>query len=264
VKKRINLTTVSAMLLSIISIFILSASIVFSIEPTGPDTITDISSGRHTNNSVPYTLQAKAGNVTALVIDSVRATEAWQGYYGNVTGTITLDDADNFTLYDWSIPTPQGEIYASNHSTVTWSEIFCVNLSHTNGTNSNGETPGFNYTSLELDFGINETDMDGVNETFNDTYVDATGFRVGNVQIDSTDGCSMTHPYTTQAYSTAWEELLLTDNTSIVFTSLIRDSADGFQDTTGDTYDFQMLVLENGHVGAEQGTTPYYFFVELS
>ncbi|MBI3027273.1 hypothetical protein HYY70_04100 [Candidatus Woesearchaeota archaeon] len=84
----------------------LSAFVLAQTEPVGPDTITIAGSGRRTNNSGSLSLQAQAGNVTALVISSVRATQAWQGYYGNITGTIALDDANNNTLYDWSLPNP--------------------------------------------------------------------------------------------------------------------------------------------------------------
>ena len=271
-KERKDLIRKSAILLSIACIFVLLTPFVFASasQPQGPDTITIAGSGSHQNASNPYTIQAQAGNVTALVITHVRSTEAWQGYYGNITGTITLDDANNQTLYDWSLPNPTGEVYASNGSIVNWPIVYCMNVSSirsTNGSpNSNG--PGVIYningSQIELNFGINVTDKDGLNETFNDTYTDSTGFKTGSVTIDVADGCSLSHPYTSQVYSTAWSELLLSDNTSLIFTGLIRESADGFQTGSTDTYDFQMLVLENGHVGQENTLTNYYFFVELS
>ena len=104
-------------IITLLSMFILAASFVLAEEtsvPQGPDSLLVSDSGRHFNASAPKLLQAKAGNVSALVIAHTRVTEAWQGYYGNITGTITLDDADNFTLYNWNLPDPRGEIYASN------------------------------------------------------------------------------------------------------------------------------------------------------
>lgn len=256
-------------LLAITSFFVLLLSSFVLADPQGPTTVTVAGSGRFTNNSGPGTLQAEAGNVTALVFTSTRVTQTWQGYYGNLTGTITLDDANNQTLYDWSLPNPSGEVYSSNGSIVTWSNIYCMNVS---GTRNASGVPGtskavsnINGSQIELNFGINITDTDGLNETFNDTYTDAIGFRVGSIGIDVSDGCSLAHPYTTEVYlSTGWQELLLSDNASLIFTALIRENANGFQTGTTDTYDFQMLVLENGHVGSETATTPYYFFVELS
>ncbi|MBI3027276.1 hypothetical protein HYY70_04115 [Candidatus Woesearchaeota archaeon] len=141
------------------------------------------------------------------------------------------------------------------------------------GVNGTSEVGGaavdytINGSQIELNFGINATDRDGLNETFNDTYTDATGFRVGSTTIDVADGCSLAHPYTSQAYdSSQWQELLLSDNSSIIFTALVRENANGFEAGSTDTYDFQMLVLENGHVGQDGPAqlTNYYFFVELT
>ena len=73
----------------------------------------------------------------------------------------------------------------------------------------------------------------------------------------------MANPYTDQAPGAGWQEVVLTDNVSMIFTALIRNSADDFK-STATFADFQMLVLENGHVGSEASTTPYFFFVELS
>lgn len=277
--KRSNLIIGHAGLFSLIFIIVLLTTLVLA-EPNGPDTITVAGSGRHTNESGAVRVDAAAGNVTALVISQVRSSQAWQGYYGNITGTIVLDDANNQTLYDWSLPSPTGEVYASNSTIVTWGNIFCLNISsnrNSSGPAGSSASPGgsnniaaFNGSQIELLYGINVTDKDGLNETFNDSYVSSTGFRVGAITIDTTDGCSAAHPYTTEAYSydhvtgTGWIELLLTDNISFVFTSLVRESANGFQTGSTDTYDFQMLVLENGHSGWDVTTTPYYFFVELA
>ena len=203
-----------------------------------------------------------------MVITHVRVTESWQGYYGNISGTITLDDANNYTLYDWSSPTPSGEIYASNGSSVTWSNIYCLNVTQ-NGSTVNGiprpdgSVTNINGSQIELNFGINNTDKDGLTETFNDTFIDS--FTVGSENFDVTDGCSAAHPYTNQIYAeTEWQELLLSDNGTLIFTAIIRNNANGFQPGTEDTYDFQMLVLENGHTESAASTTPYYFFVELT
>lgn len=251
-----------------IIIFVLSAGYVFAEEvvPTGPDSIDILTSGRHINHSNPVTVQAKAGNVTALRINSTRVTQAWQGYYGNITGVITLDDADNFTMYNWEIPSPQGEIYASNGSEVIWSNVYCMNLSY----NANDAAYAINSTQIERNFGINNTeygddieDYDGLNETFYDFYTDPVGFRVGSIEINNLDGCSLAHPFTDEQPNTGWDELLLTDNRSLIFTGLLREDGDNFQ--PGDqTSDFQLMVLENGHYGEEAATTNYYFYVELS
>lgn len=264
-KKRYDFGRFSTILLCIVGVFVFLGTFVLAVvEPQGPNTITNAGSGRFLNSSGSIRIDAEAGNVTALVIDQRRSTQAWQGYYGNVTGTITLDDGNNQTLYDWSLPNPTGEIYASNDSIVTWNKVYCMNVSSISINKTyNGIVYSINGSDIELNFGINATDKDGLNETFNSTYTDTTGFSVGGTLINNVDGCSMANPYTDEASSSAWQELLLSDNTSLVFTALVRGDADAYKTGT-EPADFQMLVLEDGHVGSETATTPYYFFVELA
>lgn len=269
------------LLVSIVFLSILAVSFVFaasSSEPEGPDTIDISDSGRRTLSASPVIIDAEAGNVTAMDITHTRVTEAWQGYYGNVTGTITLDDANNVTFYDWALPDPTGEIYASNGSSVTWSDVYCMNLSHTRP-NDGSTGSGFestiyyniNMSIIETNFGINNTDtgalsndLDGLNETFNDTYTSTVGFMVGEIHINGTDGCSLAHPFSNENHNTDWNEILLTDNESMIFTALFRENKNMYKTDGTETADFQLLVLENGHVGSEDSTTPYYFYVELS
>ncbi len=92
-------------------ILLVALSGIVSAVPQAPETFTVTESGRRGNQSA-QTIEAEAGNVTALSVDAQIITQAWQGYYGNITGTITLDDADNITFYDWSLSSPTGEIYA--------------------------------------------------------------------------------------------------------------------------------------------------------
>jgi hypothetical protein len=227
-------------------------------EPTGPNVINESPSESRGTNS-PYTLNAEAGNITALSVDATTVTKSWQGYYGNITGSITLDNSDNYTMYDWSQTNPEGEIYASNSSTVTWANIKCVNFSATlNGTGAEG----MNLTSLETMYGMNGWDPDGINETFKYIYTDASGFYVGSVTINTDDRCPLTYTYVNDSSQTTdFQEVLLTDNASIIYTTLIEQNAPGF--ITNVTNDFQILVGEDGHQGSS-GTTPYYFFAEIS
>jgi hypothetical protein len=247
----------------LLSILILIASSVYAATvPKGANAIEVSDSGRNTLSNDSYIIQAWAGNVTALVITDIRITEAWQGYYGNVTGTITLDDGDNQTMYDWDLPDPTGEIYASNGTNVNWGKIYCMNVSGFSTNNTyNGITYSTNGSDIELNFGINATDKDGLNETFNDTF--DSSFQVGSITIDSTDGCSEAHPFVDENHNAVWDEVLLSDNTSLIFTSIIRQSQDAFK-TGNEPADFQLMVLENGHAGSETQVTDYYFYVELT
>jgi len=269
VKSKRNWIRFSTIIALASAFFLFLSGVLAQSTPTGPNTLTVVNSTRYPqSNQSSYAVQAQAGNVTELIISQRRSTEAWQGYYGNITGTITLDDANNQTLFDWSLPNPTGEIYAANDSTVDWTKVFCYNLSQNSseGPACNPSGCGSTNTSaMELKFGINLSDHDGINETFNSTYTDATGFFVGSVNFNAADGCSMANPFTDENSAAGWQEVMLSDNKSIIFTSLVRDSQNAYRGGgADDKYDFQLLVLENGHVGSELTTSTYYFFVELT
>ena len=72
----------------------------------------------------------------------------------------------------------------------------------------------------------------------------------------------------TQVFSNAgqgednkFEEVLLYEPTtrSVIFASLLNEDVLGFDNNP---HDFEMLVLENGHL-TDTSTTTYYFWVEL-
>jgi len=248
-KKTIKRTLLLTLFVALIIIY---ASFLIA-EPLGTSSITVGSAGTRGANGAGQ-VQAYAGNLTALVIDATTVTLSWQGYYGNISGTVLLDDASNYTMYDWSVASPQGEVYAANSSVVTWTNIKCVNFTF------NGSVD-LNLTEINSMFSMNSWDADGINKTFNKTYTDADGFYVGTVQINTADSCPMTYTYVNDTFqSSSFKEVLLTDNSTIVFTALLEQDARGFNNATSD---FQIIVGENGHSG-DTSVTNYYFFAEIA
>ncbi len=181
VRLKAAVTTVLAVLLLAAFFSIIANSI-----PQGPDTITTASSQSRATTPAA-TVNAQAGNVTGLTISSIRATDHWQGFYGNITGSVVLYDASNNTLFDWSIANPHGEVYAANSSSVVWSDVKCANLTNNGSETSTGHR--YNATKLERFFNINSTEHDGIDETFNQTYSNDTGFMVGPSLI--TNNCPL-------------------------------------------------------------------------
>jgi hypothetical protein len=213
---------------------------------------------------------AGAGNVTEMSITGTTITRTWQGYYGNVSGVITLDDANNYTMYNWTVANPEGEVYAANQS-VTWTNIQCFNMT-ANGTlvgddidARSGATSlaGWNMTHVENMTGILWDDVDGLNETFtllgsgHDLfYTDDEEFSVGecpNTRIYGDTGAGVDNEF---------EEVLLWDPTNyvLVFATILDNDLLGFDNAY---HDYEMIVLENGH-GTDVDTTTYYFWVELA
>lgn len=212
---------------------------------------------------------AVAGNVTELNIEGFSVTQSWQGYYGNVTGTIQLADGSDSVMYNWSLASPEGEIYASTNDSISWTNIQCFNFtavgdySSDSGQRGNTSFYGTNITQLESSFNIDPTDVDGVNETFTLSGVGTHNeFYTNNLQF--TEGECMS----TRVFSNAgsgeddkFEEVLMydPDTRSIVFASLLNENELGFDNAL---HDFEMLVLEDGH-GTDLDTTTYYFYLEL-
>ena len=243
-------------------VLILLSYFVFAT-PNGPGQITTNTPDRRgigiDNATGGDLFPADAGNLTSMNVTSTKISLRWQGYYGNVTGSITLDDANNKSLYNWNIANPLGEIYASNGSAigaVTWSNIFCFNYSNNLSAGQN-MVQRFNGSTLESMIGASNGDRDNVNSTFNSTFTGS--FSVGSTAISSTSGCrQVTLNVNDGTQKTQFVEVLLSDNNSIVYTSILEQDATGFQ---GSPVDFEMIVGENGDIPA---ATSYYFFVELS
>jgi len=204
-------------------------------------------------------IQAQAGNVTQLTIFGEQQTDHWVGYFGNITGEIILDNADNWTMYEWAgITYPEGEVYAANDSVTNWGAIMCINLSSNHpGFNCSGQNEEcLNVTELETYFGIEADDADGFDETFNRTLA---MIMIGEKPLYN---CSKTNLYINDTIQNQndWNETLLTINNTatVIFTAIIQDDMWGFNNQT---WDFQIMVTDDG--SDEQATT-YYMYIELS
>ncbi|RMD45943.1 hypothetical protein D6829_00725 [Candidatus Pacearchaeota archaeon] len=218
---------------------------------------------------------ALAGNVTELTITGYSVTQTWQGYFGNVSGTIQLTDANDNVFYNWSVSSPQGEVYASTNDSIAWSYVQCFNFTadgtYADDTAQAGATSlhGKNLTQLESEFNISSRDVDGVNETFsiNGTHESGGGFNHSLFYTNSLEfsqgECLSTHIRGNNGAITDanFEEVLLYEPTTraVIFTALLDEDVLGFD---GKSHDFEMLVLEDGH-GTDTATTTYYFYVEL-
>lgn len=219
---------------------VFAASIV-AADPTGTN-VTEGTSSRGTGTTSPDSVDAQAGNVTELTVNTTKITQYWQGYFGEINGQIILSDSSGNNLYDWSISSPSGEVYASRDGSVTWASIACANSTHVSA----------EETALNITAGA----TDNISNTFSKSTHDA--FDVGATSFNA-DNCS----YTTNAYDAAgaqatyWDEILLYEGSAIVYTTIINADQTGFDSST---HDFEMLVGEDGK---DSGTTTYYFYTEI-
>jgi hypothetical protein len=236
-----------------------------AVTPSGATVQTTFSEGM--SSSQAGNASAYAGNLTQLVIYSGRSTpQSWQGFYGNVTGSLRLADGSGNALYNWSLETPGGEVYASTNATISWANIQCFNFTAMgnytpeNGTGGNTSLYGINVTQLEDLYNIAHDDLDSVNLTFQNFNHD-TFYTAGNEFLSNE--CRSLQMFTNNSVAEegVFEEILLyePESTSVVFTSLLETARKGFN---GELVDFEMLVLDDGH-GTNLEVTPYYLFLEL-
>jgi hypothetical protein len=247
-------------------IFLMNISLVLAVEPFGAN-VANLTSERALPDNATG-IPAIAGNVTELSITGFSTTQSWQGYFGNVSGTIQLADNGDNVMYNWSLASPKGEIYASTNDSIIWSYVQCLNFdsdgTYGDDTGNIGGTSahGTNLTILENMFGIKSDDVDGVNETFTLLGSGHNTFYTNNIQF-SEGQCRNTQVFSNagQGEDNKFEEVLLYEPTtrSVIFTSLLNEDLLGFD---SNPHDFEMLVLENGHL-TDTTTTTYYFWVEL-
>jgi hypothetical protein len=195
-------------------------------------------------------VSAEAGNVTELEINTTIVTSRWQGYYGNISGRITLDDAAGNTMYDWAGGdgfSPVGHIFAANQTVDDWSDVVCLNLSYAPDV--------INSSGINAWIGASATDGDSVENTFT-AYANVS---IGSERLR----CPALLPYVSDAAQSGTSYFNVTllreaSQSTLVFGAAVDQDKTGFN---GRAYDFQMLVGENGDIAA---TTTYYFYVELS
>ncbi len=282
--------------LSLFVLLLIIAAVFIYAAPEGPSTLTVAATSRRGPESTSN-ITALAGNVTRITIAGTSTTQSWQGYYGNVTGTIALNTAGGKMLYSWSLANPSGEIYATSASGVPkWGginvtgNITCWNFSRGDSEAaypSYAEVEGWNaQDGTEVNnigtYGIPQNAMDSINNTFLRTSARAfPTFYVGNQVINGTsnrDECPSVALYNSTNASTYaggeptnglpaaggdFQEVILIDNTNLLllYTAIIDYERDTFA-FDGTMWDFQMIVPENGH-GTDTSTRQYNFYVEL-
>lgn len=215
--------------------------------PIGP-TVTYNSSETATPASAAI-INTSGGSITTMVLNATTQNLRWKAYVGNVSGKLTLDDANNFTIFDWPLGAVAGEIYATRSpDTVSWGNINCSNSTHIRN-----EELALNHTNSN----------DNISSTF--SIKSHNPFYIGNSLI-AQNSCFSIHTYVNDtSQSSNFEEVLLYDGTNstngdIVYTTVLEQDKPGFDRAS---YDFQMIVPENG-LATWSSSTAYYFYVELT
>jgi len=203
------------------------------------------------SNTETPTLQSAAsqttagGSFTTLILNATTQTLKWKAYVGNITGSLTLRDALNFSIYNWDLTTVTGEIYASRNNSITWTDIRCANRTE--------------IVEEEAQLNISDTAVDSINNTFNNTI--HAGFFVGTQPI-SQSTCPAIATYVNDAAQTPdvnadFQVILLSDLQRRVYATILENDVTGYN---GGAFDFQLIVPENPTTSVP---STYYFWAEL-
>lgn len=188
---------------------------------------------------------AAGGSFTTLVLNVTSQTSKWKAYVGNVTGRLTLDNSNNMTIYDWTLTTVQGEVYVSRNNSINFGSMICANSTH--------------IANEESNLSINSTSDDSINRTFSQKV--HKSFVIGGTGVIANSTCYSISTYIGDASqaaseSTVFQEVIMSDSSSIVYVSILEDSKVGFDNSF---YDFQMIVPDN----PTELSNTYYFYAEL-
>lgn len=178
---------------------------------------------------------AEGGNVTSLDVAGQSVTRVWQGFFGQVSGNLTLEDATGDQFFNWSIGTPNGTVLASRNSTIDWTTVDAV-------------------TDCDVDTDLTAQGRDRVSRTFEQNVTISPAIQIGTVSI--TDACQVfTHTSGSPGFN--FEEIIANaTGVDTIYVSRINPDATGFD---GNTYDYQMIVPDN----RTAALTTYFFFVEF-
>jgi hypothetical protein len=221
---------------------------VVSATPDGPSITSIINETKSAQTAA--TINVSGGYISTINVTASTQNTRWKGMVGQVSGSFTLKDSAGSSLFDWSITSIGGEIYATRNSTTpTWTSVQCANISL-----METENLLMNHSSAQ----------DNITRTFNGTT--HASFVVATTTI-SANTCPTVNTYIGNAtQDTDFEEVVLTDSTNftaggkLIYSSVLENNVAGFDNVV---YDFQMIVPEIG-LSTFTGSTAYYLYVELS
>lgn len=262
-------------------VLLLFIGIVMGASNTNPSKPTSMlySHNRTSNYSMGDARNLARGYIHVINITESQPTIKWSGIVGNIYGEYALLDEDNNKLYDWTIITTTGEVYATKEGPSgrgaifgggmpQWENITCA--SHTMIKN---ETFYFNHSGDDEDI-LNKTFVQSFSLTSffaGQTPVNDSAVRPPSGEVKGTDTCAGLNLSDGSDSSDEFQEVILTDLTyqmpdtydtrqyDIIYASLIENDTVGYN---GSTFDFQMILPQSGLEG-DQTVVTYYFYVEL-
>ena len=243
---QIQKTNSKAILILAISLLVIFQIIFIAASPDGPTNV-NITSNRTKSTVSPATFNYSGGYLSTINMTAVTQTNRWKAFVGWVSGAFTLDDASGKTVYDWTLSSTTGQVYATRTSgSVTWASIGCASIA-----NMDSENTAMSQSSSQ----------DNITATFRKQAQTHSAFTVGGTTITANKCNGTLNTYVNDAtQDTSFQEMVLYDTSNIVYATILENRIAGYD---GSNYDFQMIVPENGTAGFS-GKTPYYLYTELN
>ena len=186
-------------------------------------TVSEGATGQITESSAGQNV-AQGGNVTIINLTATVSTDKWQGYYGNVTGTLALGYGA-FSFYDFSGAAPI-TVFASQNQTFDFASLAATD-------SSNIDTDWGYNTATDNDQAVDvytiSNSIGGV--TVNSTLLNGGATRITGIFSDGNTG----------------------DKENYAFGANVTNGA-AFD---GNNWDYQLMVPVN------VTTETYYFYVEI-
>lgn len=191
---------------------------------------------------------SNGGYITQIDIYPVlNQTQNWQGFYGNVSGEITLKSSDNFAMYNWSINMTNTSIYATTDPLfINWTTLYNVNLTNLDSLWFDGKVMA---DTIEYTYRY----PTGNNRTFVNTSLDAYNLRTTKGFMD----------YVVQSVPDDAQ-----DRKEVLWAAVVEDDMPNY---LGETSDYELLVPVRNHNSIngnayEEGNVTgetYYFYMEI-
>ena len=220
-----------------------------SAAPAGDSEYTQDFGTPVTNASEGASNAARGGNITQANFTGVASqTAKWQGYYGNLSGSVTLGSSTGtMKSWGWSNESNIGYVLATPNSSIPdWSNYTVVS--------SNGD--------IDTVYQFNTNDVDSANKTFDDTPVSTAVVVAGTSHTASNENTVLT--WNADASADKWQTTALdygsptagqTQLMMFVGVNNATAAASAYNDIL---CDYQMIVPVHG--GSTQN---YYFYIEL-
>lgn len=226
-------------LIPLFGVLIIGCGLVMAISGAAP---TVVSETRWTGQ-VAGSDTTEGGNITEVNVSSVSLTDRWASYWGNVSGSVVLDDdGTGNAVYIWAVdPLNGGEICVSTNSSFAFAAATSA-------------------TALQLDtawaFGAA---TDNATNTYNSQCGQPLNFTQADVPA-TTAAANMTQYGASTFLSCAINDGVGTTKTNFAFCTNLQDVASGLN-YNGLPANYELMVPTDD---APAATETYYFYLELN